>query len=143
MNAGISGCRHRGARRAPPFALGRARRPLVALLAPLLLIALPACADGRRAAAEDSSRLAAPDDYPCDRDALTSYTGRLQAIETVGGGTILVIVTDWDTVERVSVPGESTLSIPENAIEDGVRLTAWVCDDPATPPRIDWEPPRH
>ena len=37
---------------------------------------------------------------------------------------------DWSAIE--SAPG---------VLREGMRATAWVCDDGVTPPVIDWQPP--
>ena len=109
-----------------------------------------------------SGRLRPPATLACDRNHLTSYTGAVSGYRRDADQTWLEISTDEDTVEAVTVEhagqpdasahyllrGEAFTANDWAAIEaakgklvENMRATAWVCDDGATAPVIDWQPP--
>lgn len=106
--------------------------------------------------------MAPPDVVACDRNQLTSYSGDVSGYRRDGNQLWLQISTDWDTVEQVEVEvtraagtvtqfllrgqpfqadGWSSLEQSPGVLRDGMRATAWVCQDGKTPPVIDWFPP--
>jgi hypothetical protein len=99
-------------------------------------------------------RLAPPAALNCDRNHLTSYEGRLQALTPAPDELTVTLVTDWDS--------EETFTVPANAVQlrDGTpmdppaqaaflaalkppttapRLIAWVCAEPSSV-TLDWRP---
>jgi hypothetical protein len=107
-------------------------------------------------------RLRPPATLACDRNHLTSYTGVVTGYRREARQTWLEISTDEDTVEAVTVDhaGQADASAQfllrgepftagdwariektRGQLLGGVRATAWVCDDGATAPVIDWQPP--
>jgi hypothetical protein len=106
-------------------------------------------------------RQAPPPDISCERDQLTSYTGRIVAIERGDRQFSLVIDTDWDTRETVLLAHECEgperhFLLNREAFTDedwalildesgqpapGLRATAWVCQDGRTPTVVEWHAP--
>jgi len=129
----------------------------------VLPAAVLAAASTRPVAADPQpggGRLRPPGFVTCDRNLLTSYTGRVVALDRGRDRTDLRFETDEGTREPVSIrhPGASVLpffhlagepfSEPDWAVileggrlRPGARATAWVCSD-GTNPQIDWERPR-
>lgn len=115
------------------------------------------------AQARQPGRLAPPPTVACPRDHLTSYTGQVTQWSRTPDQTTLTIDTDWDTRETVTLkhPGEpdarrfflldarpftaadwTTIERAPGALHDGMRATAWVCDE-GHQPIVDWQPPPH
>jgi len=109
----------------------------------------------------DVSRLRPPSKVECSRDHLTSYTGKVIDYQRTMNRTNLRIATDWGTIEAISIahPGSKDPSVwfliegkifahsdrkhvetSAGQLREGVRATAWVCDDGRNP-IIDWLPP--
>jgi hypothetical protein len=104
-------------------------------------------------------RLRPPTFVTCDRNALTSFTGRVTELKRGDRTTELRIATDDDTRESLTLrhlKGEanrlmyrggrpfteadwSQVATPDG-VKPGVRATAWVCSGDANP-IIDWEIP--
>jgi hypothetical protein len=104
-------------------------------------------------------RMRPPGDLACDRDELTSYTGRVIAYRARADETVLRIRTDWDTTERVVVrhagapdgrrvyriggdpytaeAWRSSIERRPGSLREGVRATAWICGGRVV--RVDWE----
>jgi hypothetical protein len=112
-------------------------------------------------AAMAQERVRPPENLPCSRDQLTSYTGAVQKYERADARISVTIRTDWDTTESVTVKlakGESAakrflwrggpfreehwkqIEEPGRKPRPGVRVTAWVCTSGAAV--LDWQPPR-
>lgn len=126
----------------------------LALLAATL--SRPAPSEG----AGPEGRLRPPPFVTCDRNRLTSYTGRVVSLERGRDRTTLRIATDEDTRESLTLrhPGGDVLPsfrmggepfveadwaqiLTGGRLRPGARATAWVCADEANP-KIDWERPR-
>jgi hypothetical protein len=90
----------------------------------------------------------------CDRNHLTSYTGKVTRYSRKEGRIVLTIHTDEDTTETVRLgPADKVLlnAQPIKAEEwkrveektgrlrPGMRATAWVCEGGR--PVLDWQPP--
>jgi len=107
------------------------------------------------------SRSRPPEQFTCNRNDLTSYTGVVIAYTRETGRTTLRIRTDWDTTERVTLrhsgsddpsafyrmggqpftPSDWTrIERSKGAVRPGTRASAWVCADGRT--MIDWNVPR-
>lgn len=108
-------------------------------------------------------RLAPPPEAKCPHDRLTVYQGRAQSLATTEDRqhVQLTIATDWDTVEKVTLPADprkrselylfegkpftredtDTIFVREGELRPGTRVHAWVCSDTAIPPLIDWQRP--
>jgi hypothetical protein len=112
-------------------------------------------------AQDGESRLRPPGSVECSRDHLTSYTGKVIDYQRKVGQTNLRIATDWGTLEtvRITHPGSDNpgvwflikgktfmqsdwkhIEMSSGLLREGVRATAWVCDDSRNPV-IDWSPP--
>ena len=123
----------------------------------LLLAAGPGPAAASRSG---GGRLRPPEFVTCDRNRLTSYTGRVVALDRGRDRTGLRLETDEGTRESVTVrhPGASarpffhvagepfseadwSLILEGGRLRPGTRATAWVCSDGSNP-QIDWERPR-
>lgn len=103
-------------------------------------------------------RLAPPAAVSCDRNKLTSYSGIVRTYERSADKTTLVIETDADTVERVTLrhsagdplrwflidgtpatPADwNRIEVSRGRLHDGMGVTAWVCEDGTTV--VDWRP---
>jgi hypothetical protein len=134
------------------------RRPLALPLPVLLALALLQPAPSKGNARQ--GRLRPPAFVTCDRNRLTSYTGRVVSLERGRGSTILRMETDENTREALVIrhprgdvlpyfrmAGEPFAEsdwqaiVPAGRLRPGTRATAWVCADEANP-KIDWERPR-
>lgn len=103
-----------------------------------------------------------PPPLACDRNHLTSWRGVVSGYRRGEQETWLQISTDEDTVESTTLEhpdaadasgfylfnGQPFTADDWSAIEsapgtlrEGMRATAWICDDGVTPPVIDWQPP--
>lgn len=103
-----------------------------------------------------------PPPLACDPNHLTSWRGVVSGYRRGEHETWLQISTDYDTVESTTLEhsdaadasgfylfnGQPFTAADWSAIEsapgvlrEGMRATAWVCDDGVTPPVIDWQPP--
>jgi hypothetical protein len=112
-------------------------------------------------APDDGAKVRSPEDLPCSRNELTSFTGRVASYERTPTRIRLRIRTDWDTDERFAL----TLSSGEKGLKGillerkpfqesdwpiveeepgklkyGMRATVWVCEGVANPV-LDWQPP--
>lgn len=101
-------------------------------------------------------RIAPPPFVTCDRNALTSYTGRVTSLQRGKDWTRLVIETDEATVERVLIrhpqgdllatfhrQGQPFTSddlaqlMPAGRLVENARATIWVCTT-GMRPQVDW-----
>ena len=108
-------------------------------------------------------RMRAPAAITCDRNQLTSYSGRVSGYRPGTSRTWLQISTDEDTLEALNIEhagqpdasaryllrGEAFPAAGLSSIESrpgklivGMRAVAWVCLDGKTAPLIDWQPPQ-
>lgn len=120
--------------------------------------AAPGQSDDGQAPARERYR--PPDKVTCPRNDLTSYQGRVIALDRRRGRTIIRLRTDWETTERVVLthpdsadasawfllkgqpfePKDWSLIVTEkNQLRPGVRANAWVCRDGSNP-IVDWQP---
>lgn len=91
----------------------------------------------------------------CDRNNLTSYTGKVTRYSRKGGSINLTIHTDEDTVESVALAEGDKILINAREMKDedwgqveeregqlkaGMRATAWICQGGR--PVLDWQPPQ-
>jgi zinc transporter ZupT len=102
------------------------------------------------AAGQPPGRLRPPAAVPCDRDRLTSYSGRVESYKAAPDETVLVMQTDEDTRETIRVAHKGARDgrahyliggVPWTAeawkriepspgtLANGQRATAWVCTD--------------
>jgi rhodanese-related sulfurtransferase len=112
-------------------------------------------AEGQPAPAAPASagRLAPPDAVTCDRNQLTSHSGRITSYKRAKDKTVLVMATSADTVETLTVahPGTDNPSrfyLLEGqpfrkedlgkVDKSGTSAIAWVCTN--GPTVIDWRP---
>jgi hypothetical protein len=107
------------------------------------------------------SRMRPPDAIGCSRDELTVYTGRVTSYRRRPDHLTLVIRTDADTTERVSVrppaggdftrvfrlrggpftAGDwSQIELSPGRPRAGLRAAAWVCAN--GPVLVDWDAPK-
>jgi hypothetical protein len=103
-------------------------------------------------------RIAPPAFVTCDRNELTSYTGRVTVLERGKDSTRLVIETDESTTERVVIrhPADDLLAtfhrqgkdftdddlaqlLPSGRLRADARATVWVCATAAVRPQVDWK----
>ena len=135
------------------------------LLRPFLIGGMALVAAGsllsREPAMAERGRIRPPAASQCDRNQLTSYSGRVSGYKPGAASTWIEISTDEDTIEAVIVPhgGEADASaryllrgeaftakdwpnIEASAgkLVSGMRVVAWVCLDGKTEPLIDWQP---
>lgn len=104
-------------------------------------------------AAAPAGRLAPPEGLPCDRNHLTSYSGRVKEYVRAPERVTVTIDTTSDTTETVSVKGESQFLIEGKAFQSGdwtriesapgvlrpgTSVNAWVCEDGQAV--LDWRP---
>jgi len=127
------------------------RVPFVRLLLTLALVGAPA------AVGSAQGRLRPPGFVTCDRNHLTSFTGRVVSLARDGDTTTLRMETDESTKERFILrhPGADatawftlggipftaadwTALLPAGRLRAGARATVWVCTDELNP-RVDWE----
>jgi len=113
---------------------------------------------------QHSGRLAPPPHVTCDRDHLTSWTGRVSGYQRDEQSIWIEITTDENSVEETTIDHRGFVdasshfllwgapfkrsnwtaieATPGNLI-DGMRATVWVCSDGRTPAVIDWRPDRN
>jgi hypothetical protein len=113
---------------------------------------------------QNAGRLAPPHALACDRNQLTSWTGKVTGYQRNEQSIWIEISTDENTVEETTIDhrgfqdasshfllwgapfkGSDWTAIeatPGNLI-DGMRATVWVCEDGKTPAVIDWRPDRN
>jgi hypothetical protein len=140
------------------------RLPLTLLLS-MALLTLPVCAQQPDPAAQQptarNSRIAPLSSLTCDRNQLTSWSGLVAEYDRGTGSTRLVIHTDHETVESAVIghhdsddpsasfrlfgqPFESQhwsrIESAPGVLLEGMRATAWVCEDPDIGIIIDWRP---
>jgi hypothetical protein len=103
-----------------------------------------------------------PPPLACDINQTTSWTGRVTGYRRDAGGLWFRIATDEDTVEEATLAGRtqadwakqfllrrttfnagdwSRIERKPGVLIEGMRATAWICEDGKTPPVIDWQPP--
>jgi len=104
-------------------------------------------------------RLRPPPFVTCDRNQLTSFTGRVVSLSRDAGATRLVMDTDEATRERLTIrhpKGDAAawfyragqpfaeqdwaVLLPGGRLRSDARATAWVCAT-ETNPKIDWALP--
>ena len=109
---------------------------------------------------QPGGRLRPPAQAPCAPDDLTSYTGRVTKYTVATGKTTIVIATDEQTTETVTIahPGAKDASafyligrekftpeawarieVAPGTLAKGQRATAWVCTNGKA--IVDWEKP--
>lgn len=135
------------------------------LLALILAFALPVCAEQTRR--PDSTitvrgeRIMPPASLGCDRNQLSSWTGVVTEYQRITGSTRIVIHTDYETVERSTLLHEDSddpsgsfmifgqpfefsdwlrIESAPGVLIEGMRATAWICEDPEVGMIIDWHP---
>ena len=134
--------------------------PIILLTSVVLSCNSPA----QDAGEQHGGRLAPPPHVTCDRDHLTSWTGKVTGYQRDEQSIWIEISTDEGTVEQTAIQhrgfqdasshfllwGEPFTPTEWTAIEatpgnliDGMRATVWVCDDGRTPAVIDWRPDRN
>jgi hypothetical protein len=142
------------------FKLSTGKLPSLVLLCACLLAHFTTMKAQRTSSAQDERRMRPPDVITCDRNHLTSYTGKVLSYSRRTGRTTLSIRTDWDTTETVTLNhprssnpakwfllrGETfkqsdwaTIESSRSNLKPNMRVTAWVCDDGRNP-IIDWQP---
>ena len=101
-------------------------------------------------------RLRPPPFVTCDRNQLTSFTGRVVSLSRDADTTRLVMETDDSTREQITIrhpkgdpsawfyragqpfaPQDWAVLLPGGRLRSDARATAWVCAT-ETNPRIDW-----
>jgi hypothetical protein len=138
---------------------GRALRPFFVCCMAILLSGVSMSA--AQEAKARSGRIRPPALVTCDRNHLTSWSGRVSGYRRDSEQTWLEISTDEDTVEQTTVQNEgkpdasahfllwgesfaeqdwSKIESAEGVLIDGMRAVAWVCDDGVTAPVVDWQP---
>ena len=104
-------------------------------------------------------RLGPPPFVTCDRNQLTSFTGRVVSLSRGADATRLVMDTDESTREQLTIrhpKGDASawfyragqpfvaqdwaVLLPAGRLRPDARATAWVCST-QTNPRIDWALP--
>lgn len=104
-------------------------------------------------------RLRPPAFVTCDRNQLTSFTGRVVSLSRDADATRLVMDTDEATKERLTIrhpkgdasawfyragqpfaPEDWAVLLPGGRLRADARATAWVCAT-ETNPKIDWALP--
>jgi rhodanese-related sulfurtransferase len=104
-------------------------------------------------------RLAPPAAVSCDRNQLTSYTGKVKSYKRQRGKTVLVIDTTADTTERVTLVHKDTddpsrfylidstpftsrdwsrIERKKGELHPNMSAIAWVCSNGTT--IVDWRP---
>ena len=126
-------------------------RPAIRSLVLVLLASTALAAQGR---------LRPPSFVTCDRNQLTSFTGRVVSLSREADVTRLVMDTDDATRERLTIrhpKGDAApwfyragqpfaardwaVLLPGGTLRPDARATAWVCATEPNP-RIDWVLPR-
>ena len=113
-----------------------------------------------RSSSTEDGRVRPPVVVTCDRNNLTSYTGRVITYSRRAGLMTMTIQTDWDTTETVTlrhpaktdpsrwflVRGKtfrksdwSRIELSRGRLRPRMRVSAWVCTD-GRKPILDWEP---
>ena len=126
-----------------------------------LLFTAAGLASNSQFAVARGARIMPPAAITCDRNQLTSWSGRISGYKRNGGASWIEIHTDADTVESIAIehPGTSDPSahflllgkpfVPEtwtdietspSHLKENMRATIWICLDDATPPVVDWRP---
>lgn len=124
-----------------------------------LLAALAALPLAPAAPARAQGRLRPPEVVTCDRNRLTSFAGRVTALQRGRDETVLKMDSDADTKEtfRLSHAGQDVRSLfflEGKPFEEsdwavildgkkprkGARATVWVCQDEKNP-KVDWRRP--
>lgn len=111
------------------------------------------------ASASRGGRLAPPAAVTCDRNELTSYTGKVKSYKRQRGKTVLVIETTADTTERVTLVHKDTddpsrfylidstpftsrdwnrIERSKGELHPNMSAIAWVCSNGTA--IIDWRP---
>jgi hypothetical protein len=104
-------------------------------------------------------RIAPPPFVTCDRNDLTSFTGRVVSLERTSASTTLRMETDENTKEAFTLrhpgadatawfflagksftPADWAALLPGGRLRAGARATVWVCTDEPNP-KVDWAPP--
>ena len=107
-----------------------------------------------------AQRVAPPSPLSCDRNHLTSFTGRVLSYRRDKSRITLSMRTDEETSEKFSIPiptGEdgskrflirgkafaesdwSLVEVSRTKLRPGMRAIVWVCDD-GSAPVVDWRP---
>ena len=126
-----------------------------ALLLTVVVLQNPGVSAAQRA------RIRPPKVVDCSRDHLTAFTGEVAAYTRRAEQTTIRISTDWDTTEQITIdhgglanPSQwflvrgrpfttadwPRIEVREGMLRDGLRATAWVCDDGRNP-IVDWFAP--
>ena len=121
----------------------------------------PPAPDSAEAVPARDGRLRPPP-LACDINQTTSWTGRVTGYRRDAKGLWFRIATDEDTVEEAMLAGRtqpewakqfllrrttfnagdwSRIERKPGVLIEGMRATAWICEDGKTPPVIDWQPP--
>ncbi len=109
--------------------------------------------------ASAQGRLRPPAFVTCDRNHLTSFTGRVVSLERSSDTTTLRMETDENTKEVFTLrhagadatawfylagtpftPADWATLLPGGTLRAGARATVWVCTDEPNP-RVDWTLP--
>lgn len=133
----------------------------VAANVPLLVLVLVAASGcvATPGIATAQGRLRPPAFVTCDRNHLTSYTGRVVSVERYHDSTTLRMETDENTSEHFTIrhdgadvtawffiggrpftPADWQILLPGGRLHAGARATVWVCADELNP-KVDWEQP--
>jgi hypothetical protein len=146
------------------------RKPMVRnrkgrLLRPFLVcgVLLAAALAAPLATSAEGGRLRPPAALACERNQLTSYSGRVSGYKPARESTWIQISTDEDSLEALTIkhPGQADASAHyllhgqafhpadrakiekrPGKLVAGTRAVAWVCLDGKTAPLIDWQPPQ-
>lgn len=113
-----------------------------------------------RVSSTQDGRVRPPTIVTCDRNNLTSYTGKVTRYSRRRGIIAMTIQTDWDTTETVTLryPSKndpsrwfllrgktfrkadwSKIELSRGRLKSNMRVSAWVCSD-GRRPIIDWQP---
>ena len=105
-------------------------------------------------------RAAPPSPLTCDRNHLTSFTGRVVSYHRDKSRIALNVHTDEETDEKFSIPIETgddgskrflmrgktftksdwnVIEVSQSKLRPGMRAIVWVCDD-GSAPVVDWRP---
>jgi hypothetical protein len=103
-------------------------------------------------------RLRPPALVTCDRNHLTSFTGKVVSLERSSASTTIRMETDEGTKETFALrhpgadatawfflagkpftPADWAALLPGGTLRAGARATVWVCSDEPNP-RVDWAP---
>lgn len=113
---------------------------------------------------QGAGRLAPPHGLACDRNHLTSWTGKVTGYHRDEQSIWIEISTDENTVEETTIrhkgfqdasthfllwgepfkhPDWTAIEATPGNLIAGMRATVWVCSDGKTPAVIDWRPDRN